>query len=69
MNGLRYDRHSEEKAVELFAANVVQAGAEFLDIPMDTPFIPPWNRVLSAVPNIQELLRDAVEQDMNEYSV
>ena len=68
MNGLRYDRHAEEKAVELFAANVVQAGAEFLDIPMDTPFIPPWNRVLSAVPNIQELLRDAVEQDMNEYS-
>ena len=68
MNGLRYDRHSEENAVELFAANVVRAGVEFLDNPMDTPFIPPWNRVLSAIPDIQEMLRDAVEKDMNEYA-
>ena len=68
MNGLRYDRHSEEKAVELFASNVVQAGVEFLDNPMDTPFIPPWNRVISAMPDVHELLRDAVDQDMQEFS-
>ena len=68
MNGLRYDRHAEENAVELFAANVVQAGVDFLENPMDTPFIPPWNRVLSAVPDIHEMLRDAVDQDMKEYS-
>ena len=68
MNGLRYDRHAEENAVELFAANVVQAGIDFLENPMDTPFIPPWNRVISAVPNIHELLRDAVDQDMKEFS-
>lgn len=68
MNGLRFDRHAEENAVELFAANVVKAGVEFLENPMDTPFIPPWNRVISAVPNVHELLRDAVEQDMKDFS-
>ncbi len=68
MNGLRYDRHAEENAVELFAENIVTAGAEFIENPMDAPFIPPWNRVLSAIPNVQELLIEAVEQDMNEYS-
>lgn len=68
MNGLRFDRHAEEQAVELFAANVVQAGTEFLDNPMDVPFIPPWNRVVSAAPDILDELRNAVEQDMEEYS-
>jgi glucosyl-3-phosphoglycerate synthase len=68
MNGLRFDRHAEEQAVELFAANVVQAGIEFLENPMDVPFIPPWNRVASAVPDVLDELRDAVERDMTEYS-
>jgi glucosyl-3-phosphoglycerate synthase len=67
MNGLEFDRHSEEEAVELFAANIVQAGKDFRDNPMDTPFIPPWNRVISAVPDVLEELREAVEQDMTEY--
>ncbi|NNF17999.1 MAG: glycosyl transferase [Gammaproteobacteria bacterium] len=67
MNGLTYDRHAEEKAVEMFAANVVTAGAEFLENPMDTPFIPAWNRVISAVPDVLYELRDAVESDMQSY--
>ena len=68
MNGLKFDRHAEEQAVELFAANVVGAGADFLDNPMDTPFIPAWNRVISAVPDVLDELRDAVDQDMQEYA-
>lgn len=68
MNGLSFDRHAEEQAVELFAANVVNAGAEFLENPMDTPFIPPWNRILSAMPDIFDELRDAVDRDMEEFS-
>ncbi len=68
MNGLTFDRHEEEEAVELFAANVVKAGEEFRENPMDTPFIPPWNRVISAVPNVLEELRDAVEQDTEEFA-
>ena len=67
MNGLKFDRHKEEEAVELFAANVVKAGEEFRENPMDTPFIPPWNRVASAVPGVFEELRNAVEDDMEEF--
>jgi glucosyl-3-phosphoglycerate synthase len=68
INGLEFDRHKEEEAVELFAANVVEAGEQFRENPMDTPFIPPWNRVISALPNILEELRGAVEEDMAEHS-
>lgn len=68
INGLTFDRHAEEAAVELFAANVVTAGNVFRENPMDTPFIAPWNRVASAVPGALDELRDAVEQDMEEFA-
>lgn len=67
MNGLTLDTHNEEKAVEMFAQNVLTAGNTFLEKPMDTPFIPSWNRVISAVPDILEQLKTAVEQDNNEF--
>jgi glucosyl-3-phosphoglycerate synthase len=67
MNGLSLDVHNEEKAVELFAENVMKAGEAFLDRPMERPFIPSWSRVISAVPDILEQLRDAVETDHQEY--
>lgn len=60
MNGLRVDRHKEEQAVELFAANIVEAGHTFLENPMETPFIPNWSRVRSADPDILRHLREAV---------
>jgi glucosyl-3-phosphoglycerate synthase len=63
INGLTFDRHKEEKAVELFARNVMEAGNYFLENPMDTPFIPSWNRVVSALPDIQEQLKEAVDLD------
>lgn len=63
MNGLHVDRHNEEQAVELFAQNIMNAGDHFLSNPMETPFIPSWNRVISAVPDILERLYDAVEED------
>ncbi len=68
MNGLTFDRHKEEKAVELFAANVMAAGEAFLSNPMDTPFIPPWNRVESAEPGIMHELLEAVQADMQDFS-
>jgi len=67
MNGINYDSHAEEQAVELFAANVVSAGTDFLENPMDTPFLSPWKRVVSAVPEIFEELRGAVEADVDEF--
>ena len=68
MNGLSLDIHREEQAIELFAANIVKAGNIFLDNPMETPFIPSWNRVVSAIPTILEDLREAVEADRREFA-
>jgi glucosyl-3-phosphoglycerate synthase len=67
MNGLSLDIHQEEQAVELFAHNIMKAGEAFLDAPMETPFIPSWNRVISAIPDILERLHNAVELDNEEF--
>ncbi|PKI17324.1 glycosyl transferase [Colwellia sp. 12G3] len=68
MNGLKLDIHSEEKAVEMFAENILTAGSIFLEQPMETPFIPSWNRVVSAIPDILLQLKEAVELDNEEFS-
>ena len=68
MNGLSLDIHSEEKAVELFAENIMKAGEAFLDRPMERPFIPSWSRVISAVPDVLERLCEAVEADHQEFT-
>jgi glucosyl-3-phosphoglycerate synthase len=68
INGLDFDIHNEELAVEMFARNVMRAGEDFLSKPMETPFIPSWNRVLSAMPDVFERLTDAVEADTAEFS-
>lgn len=67
MNGLEVDIHQEEASVEMFAKNIMDAGQAFLDNPMETPFIPSWNRVQSAIPDIFERLYQAVEDDNNEF--
>ncbi|WP_340678686.1 glycosyl transferase [Paraglaciecola sp.] len=67
INGLDLDIHSEEKAVELFAQNIMKAGENFLVNPMETPFMPSWNRVVSAMPDVLEKLKEAVEADFNEF--
>ena len=68
MNGLEIDVHSEEAAIEMFAKNVLIAGQDFLENPMETPFIPSWNRLLSAFPDIQQEFIAAVDADMREFS-
>ena len=67
MNGLKLDVHSEEKAVEMFAKNILVAGQNFLDNPMEQPFIPSWNRVRSALPDTFRQLIEAVDADMEQY--
>lgn len=67
MNGLSFDIHSEEQAVELFAKNILVAGKHFLENPMEKPFIHSWNRVNSAVPDVLEQIRNAVDEDAEEY--
>ena len=68
MNGLKFDSHTEEKTVELFAANIMKAGEAFYLNPMDTPFIPTWSRVKSAIPDFLIRLKEAVNEDNKKYS-
>lgn len=63
INGLAFDRHQEEGSVDLFTESVMKAGESFLANPMEAPFIPNWNRVLSAIPDFGEQMRVAVAAD------
>ncbi len=67
INGLNLDIHNEEKAVELFAENIMKAGHHFLENPQETPFIPSWTRVKSALPELGNNFVAAVEQDLKQY--
>ena len=68
INGLSLDIHTEEKSVEMFAKNIMEAGTSFLENPMEKPFIPSWSRVISAMPEVLTELKEAVELDFEEYS-
>lgn len=63
IDGLVFDRHEEEVAVETFAESIRLAGESFLDDPLGQPLIPNWNRVTAAMPSFLDELRDAVEAD------
>lgn len=65
MNLLSTDRHKEESTVELFAQNIMDAGDKYLSSPMETPFMPTWSRVVSAIPDVYSRLRVAVAEDNN----
>jgi len=67
MNGLEHDIHQEEIAVEMFAENIMEAGQSFLEAPMETPFMPTWSRVASAMPEVYDRLLEAVELDNEEF--
>ena len=63
LNGLLFDRHQEELAVETFSQALRQAGLGFVRDPMGAPQIPNWSRVISAVPDFLEEFRESVEED------
>ena len=63
MNNYGLDVHEEETAVEMFAKNIMTAGQVFLDSPMESPNIPSWNRVETALPNFLRDLKRAIELD------
>jgi len=64
-NGLEYSRHLEERYVETFAEILMKAGTHYLEDPSGA-LLPDWARALSAIPNLREQLRDAVQADFNE---
>ncbi|EMI26490.1 glycosyltransferase family protein [Rhodopirellula europaea] len=60
VNSLKYDRHSEEMAIEAFAQCVTQAGEIFAADPSGNPSIPNWTRVRAAFPEFTSRLRETV---------
>jgi glucosyl-3-phosphoglycerate synthase len=63
LNGLAFDRHEEEVAVETFSGALRAAGLDFVHDPMGSPQIPNWSRVVSAMPDFLGDLRSAIEAD------
>jgi glucosyl-3-phosphoglycerate synthase len=68
LNGLAFDRHEEELAVETFSKALSGAGLGFVRDPMGMPQIPNWNRVVAALPGFLDELREAVEADAADSS-
>lgn len=63
INGLAYDRHAEECSIELFSQSIMHAGDAYLDNPEEAPFMPNWNRVISAAPDFSVQFLQAVSAD------
>jgi glucosyl-3-phosphoglycerate synthase len=63
INGLAYDRHQEVSQSEAFLQCIESASRQFLQTPLEVPYIASWNRVASAVPSIFSMLLEAVEED------
>ncbi len=63
VNGLEYDRNSEEHAVDGFASRITAAGEIFCENPSGGEAIPNLTRVLAAFPDFPQQLRDAAKRD------
>jgi len=63
INGLTFDRHEEELAVQTFVRCIRAAAKAFQEDPLGAPLIPNWNRVQSALPNFFDEFNEAVRLD------
>ncbi|PZD74577.1 Glucosyl-3-phosphoglycerate synthase [Acaryochloris thomasi RCC1774] len=63
INALDFDRHAEERAVEVFAECIMEAGDVYMSNPKETPFIHCWERIQSAFPDFLTRFTKAVELD------
>ncbi len=67
MNGLDYDRHGEEQAIEAFAELITTTGDRVFHDPFGVPALPTWTRVATALPNFSQQLRQIAEDDLAEF--
>jgi glucosyl-3-phosphoglycerate synthase len=63
VNGLVFDRHEESLAVETFTGGIKIASEIIMKDPLGVPLISSWDRVESALPDILDMVRNAVEED------
>ncbi len=68
VNGLEFNRHDEEQAVDGFSRQIGVAGQAYLDDPAGGVAIPNWSRVLAAFPDTPEELRTIVANDRQEHA-
>jgi len=61
-NGLVYDRHEEEQAVEVFAKALAEACRSFRENPLGVAAFPNWERVVAAIPSLPLRLVEAVRE-------
>jgi glucosyl-3-phosphoglycerate synthase len=62
INGLVFDRHAEERNVQVFIGALRSSIDEFLADPLGSPLVPNWARVWAGVPDAGPRLVDAVQQ-------
>lgn len=63
INGLKFDRHAETYAVEVFTEGLSRACEEFERDPLAYAGLPNWNRVTAAIPDFLRRYREAVDTD------
>jgi glucosyl-3-phosphoglycerate synthase len=63
INSLPFDRNREDLAVMTFAEGLRLGAGSFRDAPLESPEMPDWNQVTSALPRFPEMLKEAVETD------
>jgi glucosyl-3-phosphoglycerate synthase len=63
INGLLFDRHDESLAVETFTNGIKKAAEIIIADPLGVPLISSWDRVTSAIPDILNRIKKAVEDD------
>jgi glucosyl-3-phosphoglycerate synthase len=63
VNCLFFDRHAESLAVETFTDGIRIAAEKITEDPLGVPLIASWDRVTSALPDILEEIKAAVEAD------
>lgn len=63
INGLFFDRHQESLAVDTFTNAIKKAADIITEDPLGVPLIASWDRVTSAIPDILETIKRAVDED------
>lgn len=63
LNGLTYDPHSEIEATEAFVCSLKNATGKFVSDPVGIPMMSAWVRISAAIPDFQDRLNEAVEED------